>query len=305
MITLDHMEKHIRNVEAANAVELYSLLAYDVCRIAAKSRIPVVTSIWETISNHPIQTLVPYAICVREVMKKTTLFVAYTTRAAAYLDSQGVDQERIRVVYPGLDLELFRPEPRNHDGRKLRILYVGRLDREKGLGEVLMAFASLCKRRGDTELWIRAKQRSGTLARMVSSFQSKLPIRLVGPMPYEHLPRLYSACDIFCMPSRDRFELGLKVWEEQFGYALMEAMACGLPIVSTDCGAIREVIGEHNSFVPQYSVDALEETLIELLDDKDKRYRLGGINRQIAQRKFDVRKQALALEAALQSAMEM
>jgi len=65
------------------------------------------------------------------------------------------------------------------------------------------------------------------------------------------------------------------------------------------------VIGEHNSFVPQYSVDALEETLIELLDDKDKRYRLGGINRQIAQRKFDVRKQALALEAALQSAMEM
>ena len=105
MITLDHMEEHIRSVEAVNAVELYSLLAYDVCRIAAKSRIPVVTSIWETISNHPIQTLVPYAICVREVMKKTTLFVAYTTRAAAYLDSQGVDQERIRVVYPGLDLD--------------------------------------------------------------------------------------------------------------------------------------------------------------------------------------------------------
>lgn len=301
MVTLNPLERYLREVDIACAVELYSLLTYDVCRIAHKRKIPVVTSVWETIENHPIHKLAPYAILTREVVNKTTMFVAYTKRAETYIRSRGVDQERIRVLYPGLDLGLFSPKPGRPDNEKIRILYVGRMDEEKGLRELLLAFTSICAGRGDVELWIRAKVRSGALASLLGYCQAKFPIKIVHAMSYDELPRLYNACDIFCMPSKDRNVFGIEVWEEQFGYCLMEAMACGLPIVSTKCGAIPEVIGEHNIFVPQSSVQSLTKALSELVDDRDKRTDIGNMNRRLAEQRFSLDRQARKLETVLKS----
>lgn len=301
MVTLNPLDRYLREVDVACAVELYSLLTYDVCRIAHKRKIPVVTSVWETIENHPIHKLAPYAILTREVVDKTSMFVAYTKGAETYIRARGVDEERIRVLYPGLDLGLFSPKPSRRDDERIRILYVGRMDEEKGLRELLLAFTSMCAERGDVELWIRAKVRSGALASILASFQTKFPIKVVHAMSYDELPRLYNACDIFCMPSKERNEFGIKVWEEQFGYCLMEAMACGLPIVSTRCGAIPEVIGERNIFVPQSSVRSLTEALSELVDDRAKRTDIGNMNRRLAEQRFSLDGQARKLETVLKS----
>ena len=101
---------------------------------------------------------------------------------------------------------------------------------------------------------------------------------------------------MFCCPSVDSRLFGWTHWEEQFGFGLVEAMGSGLPIVSTDCGAIPEVVGSQNLIVPQGSVMSMIPALDKIGDDRGLRFSLGNENRSRAEHLFDVEKQSECLE---------
>jgi glycosyltransferase involved in cell wall biosynthesis len=94
------------------------------------------------------------------------------------------------------------------------------------------------------------------------------------------------------------------VWEEQFGWSLVEAMASGLPIVASRCGAIEEVIGDHNILVNQNSPNELSDAFSKLAANKDVRTRIGLMNRARAKGSFDLSTQRLELDKVLISLIE-
>jgi glycosyltransferase involved in cell wall biosynthesis len=200
-------------------------------------------------------------------------------------------------VYPGVDIERFSSERQEQEG--FRILFVGRFDREKGLETLLRAFRRFSEEAPETELWIVGPVRSGEDYPLAAEMARRYPVRILGALPREELPRIYAQCDLFCAPSRDKKKFGVQVWEEQFGAVFVEAMASALPIVATRCGAIPELLGEENLLVPQGSIDGVYRALRTLYEDASLLRSIGDRNRLRAEELFDVRRERRELENSL------
>ena len=147
------------------------------------------------------------------------------------------DDEHIQMIPHGVDTERFYPREEQHpavDPDATTLLYVGRLGARKGLGLAFQALARLND--PNIEFLIagtgRHEERLRTLAAKLGVADQ---IRFLGYVSDEELPVLYSSADVFVLPSR----------YEGFGLVLLEAMACGTPVIGTDVGGIPTVI-EHD-----------------------------------------------------------
>jgi glycosyltransferase involved in cell wall biosynthesis len=289
-VKLQKVETALEDMDIIECSELYSFVSCQCAKFAKAAGKRLVLSVWETIVTLPINHCLPYSHNVVTVRKYADVFIAHTWRAASYLRCMSVPEEKIKVVYPGVDVRKFHPSIRQNDGT-FRVLFVGRFDKEKGLHVLLEAFTRLHATNSDTELWIRAKKRTGEVEAEAKRYAQRYPIRFLGPVDYDKLPEIYGQCDVLCLPSFDKKKWGIKVWEEQFGFVLMEAMACGLPVVATDCGAIPEVVGVENSIVKQKSVDDLYFALRNLCEDEELYRRVSKANRARAEEQFNIEKQ--------------
>lgn len=176
------------------------------------------------------------------------------------------------VVYPGVDLDRFSiPAERAEDPP--RITFVGRLHREKGVQDLIRAFASM---ETDAELRIVG---GGPHREAFESLADELGderITFEGKVPKEELARHYREATVSCHPSHF----------ESFCMTNVEAMAASTPVVTTDLPAIGEyaVDGENCRIVPVGDVDRLASVLGELLDSPEERARLGRNARETAER---------------------
>jgi phosphatidyl-myo-inositol alpha-mannosyltransferase len=141
-----------------------------------------------------------------------------------------------QVIPNGVDTERFRPglTPIHHlrDGC-VNVLFVGRLEKRKGLRDLLQAYGYLHERVPKTRLIIAG---DGPLRGMVESFVSSRRLEnvvLAGYVPDEVLPRFHASADVFCAPATGR---------ESFGIVLLEAMAAGLPVVATEIPGYLSVV---------------------------------------------------------------
>jgi D-inositol-3-phosphate glycosyltransferase len=185
----------------------------------------------------------------------------------------------IVVIPGGVDLEHFRRTPRlaarvalGLDGHRKIILFVGRIQRLKGLDVLFRAFERL----GDVEaqLLVIGGQPGTTLeTREISRLQhlaTRLGIaertRFVGAVPHETLPLYYSAADVTAMPSS----------YESFGLVAVESLACGTPVVATRVGGLTSIVrdGETGLLVPWRDADLFAERLRTLLRDRRLRAKL-------------------------------
>jgi glycosyltransferase involved in cell wall biosynthesis len=174
----------------------------------------------------------------------------------------------------GVDADIFAPQEsgRSADGDFV-IGYAGRLVPEKGCDLLLEAVAGLDGAwrlvvLGAGPEWERLEvlaQRPGIAGRV--SFKDWLPAL--------ELPAFYRSLDVFVLPSRSRHN-----WVEQFGRVLVEAMACGVPVVGSDCGEIPHVIGDAGLAFPENDAEALRELLVHLMRDSDLRAGLAGRGRE-------------------------
>ena len=168
---------------------------------------------------------------------------------------------RATLIPLGVDVEAFEPAttPRDHSVG-LVVGYVGRLAPHKGVDVLLRALSGLdgvCLRvagSGPEEANLRA---------LADELGVADRVELVGSLSQEQLPGFYQGLDVLAVPS-----IPTPGWREQFGRVVVEAMACGVPVVASDTGALPDVVGDAGLLVPPGDVVALGKTLRSLLDDE-------------------------------------
>jgi D-inositol-3-phosphate glycosyltransferase len=220
----------------------------------------------------------------RRTMAGSDRIVALTSVDQQQMLRHYGEQAPIVVIPGGVDLERFTPLPtaaaRAQLGLEIAqkiILFVGRIQRLKGLEVLLRAFARLADL--DTRLLI-VGGRPGTSpeSREIARLQH-LAARLgvaerthfLGAVAHEKLPTYYAAADVSVMPSS----------YESFGLVAVESLACGTPVVATRVGGLRSIVhdGETGLLVPWRDAEMFAERLRRVLTDDDFRARLAGQSR--------------------------
>lgn len=157
--------------------------------------------------------------------------IAFTQEMKRWWELTGSKPERTPVIPYGVDINIFKPVPGARSileipEEELVLLYVGRLDKEKGLFDLLNAFGSL-RNHLKEQLPILYVIGAGPLFNVLRDETTHLGIsdavRLQGPMEASELPLWYSAADALVLPS----------WIEPFGRVILEAMACGTPVLAS------------------------------------------------------------------------
>lgn len=111
-----------------------------------------------------------------------------------------------------------------------------------------------------------------------------------GALPYDRMPEAFRCADLFVLPS-----IATPEWQEQFGMSLIEAMSCGVPVVSTHSGAIPEVAEDAAVLCQPNDFVSLFEALKELILEPGRRTELSGLGRRRAEERFSVDHYAKAL----------
>ena len=183
------------------------------------------------------------------------------------------------VVPNAVDADRFRPMDRDACRRSLGlgsnfiVGFVGRLVEEKGLGDLLAALR-LCP--PDVSLLIAGE---GPLQSTLEA-AAAVPggrIRLLGQLDPSTLPAMMNAVDVLAVPSRS-----LPRWKEQFGRVIIEAHACGVPVIGSTSGAIPNVVRDGGLVVPEHSPAGLADAIQRLHGDPALARRMGEAGRSQA-----------------------
>ena len=172
----------------------------------------------------------------------------------------------------GVDTNLFRPASREERIEIRRGLglpenafiigFCGRLTAEKGLSELAGATRRLYDE--DKGVLLALLGDGPLFAELVShGFATVLPGR-----PHSAIAPFMQALDLFVLPSKPLRGKG-RVWEEQFGHVLIEAIACGVPTLGSDSGAIPEVLANPESIFPHSDADAIYQKLRQAVTSPD------------------------------------
>lgn len=183
-----------------------------------------------------------------------------------------IDPERIKVIYNGIDTETFRPEP-SIAKNPWQLITTASADQPlKGTQHLIPAFAGLSKRFPKLRLVFIGRPKSGgDTEKLINQYGVADRIRFVHGIGADEYRHLYASSAVAVVPSE----------YEGFGLPAGEAMACGVPLVSTDGGALPEVVGDAGRIVPAADPQALETAIGDLLSlDAAKREQMGLAGRQ-------------------------
>jgi rhamnosyl/mannosyltransferase len=212
----------------------------------------------------------------RALLRKTRKIVVSNPRIAVKLGDQGLDSKTVVIPF-GVDLQRFRPPDRHedHDHTHTRLLFLGRFRYYKGLPVLLQALSRV----PSVTLTLAGdgpdRQR---LELLVEALSIQERVAFVGNVPEDELPSLYRSHDIFVLPS-DRPS-------ETFGIAMLEAMACGLPCISTELSTGTSWLnlnGTTGLVVPPGDAAALADAMQQLAADGELRRRMGTAARRRAE----------------------
>jgi D-inositol-3-phosphate glycosyltransferase len=197
----------------------------------------------------------------------------------------GVPASRISVVPCGVDTDVFRPLDKASVRRRLGlpakehvVLFVGRIEPLKGIDVLLRAASHLDGRfrvlviGGDGKDLARKRE----LSALAAELRIVDKVTLLDAVPHDDLPLYYNAADICVVPS----------YYESFGLVAVEAMACGVPVVASRVGGLKETVqdGQTGYLVPWLCPEPFAERLELLLNNEPLRRSLGREARAAAER---------------------
>ncbi len=233
------------------------------------------------------------AAMVGLVLSKADYLVANSDSTRAILTGRwGLPRARLRRLYPGVDTRLFRPAAAD-DGVRARlgwtgrrvVLTVGRLQKRKGHDVLIAALPAIRERLPDVLYAIAGDgEERPALERRARELGVAGSVQFLGEPNDAELVRCYQQCDLFALPNR---AIGGDI--EGFGIVLLEAQACGRPVLAGASGGTAETLreGETGRIVACEEPAGLAAAVVEMLSDSDWLARAGTAAREWAVATFD------------------
>ncbi len=214
-------------------------------------------------TNHPEKKIRRY----RKVMASVDRIIADSQYTKAdILNNFPIDENQIDVVYLGVD-EHFQPKDhetiegvlKQYHIRRPYLFYVGCLEARKNLGRTMAAFSKIKDQLSTpVQVVLAGASRLGKeeVFSAIEKYGLEDDVNIIGYARWEDLPYLYSGAETFLFPSL----------YEGFGLPVLEAMACGTPVLTSNVTSLPEVAGDAAIQVDPYDVDAIASALISLLE---------------------------------------
>lgn len=280
-------------VDVVVSLELFSLGTAQASSLARRRRLPHVVIVAETLAENPLYRLPPWRQVTSRIARSARLFVCFSQRAHRHAVALGCPPERCTVVQPGVDTERFRPREEGRVADPV-VLFVGMLRADRGADKGVVEVVEACERLAAEIDGLRLLLvGDGHLREQLAARAARQPfLEVLGRRPRGDVPALMRSARVLTLASKRTFK-----WEEQFGFVLVEAMACGLPVVASRSGAIHEVVPEWNPLVPEGDVDALVAGIRAALGPDGDGW--GRRNRAAVTERFDVKRQGEVLAEAL------
>jgi D-inositol-3-phosphate glycosyltransferase len=226
-----------------------------------------------------------------ELAQQANLLIASTEdEAQELIGGYGADPQRVCVVPPGVDLGMFQPMDRDVARREIGygsgrlLLFVGRLERLKGVEVAIRSLGLLRDRRhDDVRLLILGEdshEGDESEKERLKAIAAEVGVRdrvdFVGSVAHHELPYFYAAADVCVMPS----------YSESFGLVALEAQACGCPVVASGVSGLRSVVRDEVSgyLIDEHDPAAYAERIGRLLENSELAQQMGRRGRLLSQR---------------------
>jgi glycosyltransferase involved in cell wall biosynthesis len=209
----------------------------------------------------------------------------------------GVPLGDCRVIYPGIDLNLFRPKSRQRQAAGLSLLYAGNVAAHKGVHTALEAMEIVVHEAERQHIHLTVAGAGhpdyrDRLQRMVTEKQLPPNITFIDWMQRAQMPSLMAQMDVLLFPS---------IWQEPFSRVVLEAMALGLVVIGTPTGGTREILedGVNGLTFPAEDADALAAQILTVADDPGLRTKLAAKAQQTVVENYSIERMVDHMEAYL------
>jgi len=246
-----------------------------------------IISYWSYLITRRIYFLEKKQECLCNEVDKIIAVSNYTARSI--IEEYDIPKDKIEVIPNGVDINKFNPQISRVEFRKKWnisgpiILYVGRLDYNKGIEYLIKSFSKVVKYIPNAKLvLIGDGPQKNYINKMIDDLNLKKSIKQIIWVNDVDLPKIYASSDVVVLPSL----------MEGFGIVLLEAMACGIPCIATKAGGVEDVIdnGKTGFIVPPADVDVLYHAIYDLLTDEDLMQRFGVNSRKRVEENFTLQK---------------
>jgi len=219
-----------------------------------------------------------------KILKDASKVIALTKTEAEQCKMMGVDEDKIEIIPNGIDLSEYENPPGRGEFRKKYllnekiILYLGRVHKIKGLDLFARAFAELSKEIDNVKLVIAGPDDGylTSLKKLVADLEISDKVLFTGPLYGEEKLRAYVDADVYVLPS---------VYET-FPVAVLEACACGVPVIVTDRCGIADIVDNKVGYMVEYNKDQLKSAMIKVLNDEGLRRRFGEEGKRLVRDQF-------------------
>ena len=197
----------------------------------------------------------------------------------------GLDEDKLEVIPFGVDTDFFRPIDVPRTDNYFHILSVGYLIERKGHEYLIRAMKEILKERDDVRLKIVGSgPLEGKLKSLISELDLEEYVEIIKNVSDDELLKLYNSSDVFVLPA----VVDSQGNTEGLGVVLLEAMACGIPVIGSNIGGIPDIIknGETGLLVEQKDVLQIGGSVIKLIKDEKYGKKFSSAGLQIIKMRF-------------------
>ena len=291
------LENYSRRFDIFDTADPHYFYSYQLAKLRAKNLIKrLIVTYCETIPFNN-ESVAKKKFIKYFTLKWADLVICHSQKSKETLMKEGVNLKKIKILKLGVDLKRFGAKEieKKSDKKRLEILFVGRLVKEKGIIDLYEAFKEIKKRKerminrinlrivgeGDLKRYLIERIKNDQLGKAV----------IIESKAYEEMPKVYQRADLLIVPSKTT-----KTWEEQYGMVLIEGMASGLPIIAYETGVIAENLGNCGIKIKEGNIKSLIEAIVFLIKNEKTRLKLGKMGKERAKKYFNSAKTAQKLE---------